>query len=238
MQDYGSFCYLDVQKTGCSYVIEFLSKCSKIPIVKKNKHAPIEMDYDSRKTYFISVRHPLATYTSLYRFGCDGRGALMKRIVSRSGQNFYTNNESGFFKWLDFVIDSQNASLFEEEEFAPLANLGIGLVSFRFVKLSLASPSDKLSAVNTIEEFENIYKTHNIAKIILKNETLVSDLQEKLIPNLEEYLDTQKCRAFLGNSTRVNASKSTGINSKTILDYPSLKTLLEREQWLIRNFYS
>lgn len=77
MFDFDRFVYLDLQKTGSTYVAHFLRYSSKLKLVKRKGHMFITDDYDPSKLYFISIRHPLKIYSSLYRYGLQKkRGTL------------------------------------------------------------------------------------------------------------------------------------------------------------------
>ena len=43
MYDFGAFCYLDVQKTGSTFIERTLKEVSILPIALSSKHASVEL---------------------------------------------------------------------------------------------------------------------------------------------------------------------------------------------------
>ena len=80
MHDFGDIVYLDLQKTGSTFVSEFLRFACVCPERKFQKHGWITDDLRSSATYFITVRHPHALYSALYRYGLDRKGAIYNRL--------------------------------------------------------------------------------------------------------------------------------------------------------------
>jgi hypothetical protein len=85
MHDFGEIVYLDLQKTGSTFVSEFLKFACVCPEQKFQKHGWITEDLRSSATYFITVRHPHGLYSSLYRYGLDRKGAIYNRL-QRAGR--------------------------------------------------------------------------------------------------------------------------------------------------------
>jgi hypothetical protein len=130
VQDFGPFCYLEMQKSGSTFVNHFLQQCSLLEVRKHRKHAPINDEYSDNTFYFITVRHPLALYSSLFRFGRDSRGDLFNRLKSKGLAECY----SSFGEFVEFVRNPRNASHLGSDYNERIAEQ-IGFMSFRFLKL-------------------------------------------------------------------------------------------------------
>ena len=78
MHDFGKIVYLEMQKTGSTFVNSFLRECCLLEEISYKKHGVVRDDYASDKFYFITIRHPYDLYSSLYRYGLDGQGAFTK----------------------------------------------------------------------------------------------------------------------------------------------------------------
>ena len=103
--------YLDVQKTGSSFICSFLKNFSSEPKIRSEQHAGMPEDCDKSKFYFISVRDPLDQYLSLYSFGCQTDGQLYQRLQKKGYDDFYDGTWSGFRSWLEFILEPEHAQL-------------------------------------------------------------------------------------------------------------------------------
>ena len=65
MYDYGKLVYLDLQKTGSRFVVDFLEATCKLSLRSGDEHTFVREDYDPDTYYFITVRHPETQYSSL-----------------------------------------------------------------------------------------------------------------------------------------------------------------------------
>lgn len=203
MHDFGKIVYLEMQKSGSSFVNKFLKECCLLKEIKYRKHGVIRDDYDREKFYFITIRHPFDLYSSLYRYGLDGRGGLYKRLKSLEKTTCYTSFES----FIEFVTDPKNAVCIEEGYSEQIANQ-VGIMSFRFMKLSLQFPlrqmAAKLASGESLLDLEGKF----ITNLEIRNENLNSELMRlsnELFPDL---FNQEKVSKFLGSNERVNAAKT------------------------------
>ena len=144
MDDFGTFCYLDVQKTGSTYVGQFLRECSRIPVLMSDKHATISGNgvgnlfglirkpgcYSRDTFYFNSVRNPFKYYASLYNYGCDGRGGLYSRFQKVKRDDLYDGTREGFYGWLDHLLALDPAAPRLPGGYEEVGTNGIGLLSY------------------------------------------------------------------------------------------------------------
>lgn len=101
MHEFETFTFLDVQKTGSTFVSHFLSEFCTEEVMKYKKHKRVEDSYDPNKFYFITVRNPLDQYISLYSHGCAGMGGLARRLRKRGHGGLYDSTWDGFRRWLN-----------------------------------------------------------------------------------------------------------------------------------------
>lgn len=74
--------YLELPKTACSHIRDLLQALVGGEIV--GKHNPISLSLCQQNKCIIgSIRNPWDWYISLWAFGCDGKGSLYKRLISR-----------------------------------------------------------------------------------------------------------------------------------------------------------
>lgn len=209
MDEYASVCYLDVQKTGSSFVSAFLKEHLNEPQVRFAKHGRIRDRRDPKKFYFISVRNPVDQYRSLFLFGCAGAGVLRARLVRHGRAELYERSADGFARWLEFVLDPGNADLVSADYGKVDAGL-FGLQTFRFLALSFHRPMRKLRQMKTADDVRRVYAAKNVAKRVVRTETLNADLARLVEGELRPFVrDVDAALAALSDDGTVNASRAT-----------------------------
>ena len=229
MYDYGRLVFLDNQKTGSTYVSQFLQECCSQKHVKSQKHHPIRNDYRRDAAYFSTVRHPADLYISLYQYGLDRKGSTYKRLAAMKRLDLYETLP----KWLDFVLNEANAGIFKEG-YDLLAPLGVGFMSFRAMRITLQHPVKTMSEAKSYDELIAIWKKYSIAQHIFRQEDLNPSLMRFATQVVPEYFHQDKVRSFLDTSERVNASKSkveSGIPAE------QMQRILAKERFLMAEFY-
>ena len=232
MKDFGKLVYLDLHKTGSSYIAQFLKSCCLLTEnkSKSSKHDWIKEEYDSNNFYFISIRHPLSLYSSLFRYGLDEKGDVRRRLMKSDNLSAY----SSFDSFVKFLIDEDNADLLGygyNETYAK----HIGFMSFRFLKLSLQFPHRKINRVlNTkgnIEELEKLF----ITSLEIKNENLNDELRVLATERFPQYFQQDAVSKFLNNTKRVNASSTHSDNVDRLSD-TTLSILSSKEKLLFSRY--
>lgn len=201
MHDFGKIVYLEMQKSGSTYVNTFLKKCCLLKESKHRKHDVIRDDYDSRKFYFVTIRHPLDLYASLYRYGVDGRGGVYKRLEKEQKTECYSSLES----FVEFITDPSNAMYLGGGYSEKIANK-IGFMSFRFMKISLQFPLKKMTA--TLENKGDLLDLENkfITDLEIKNEHLNDELRRLSTELFPDLFNQDKVKIFLDSSKKINAT--------------------------------
>jgi hypothetical protein len=241
MHEYETFAYLDVPKTGSSFISYLLRNyCTEQQVFFK-KHGGIRNRHDPGKFYFISVRDPLDQYISLYSSGCGREGSLYQRLEKRGYGDFYNSSWRGFKRWLKFVLEPANAKYLRNRSdrvySGPLSEI-LGYQSYRFLKLTLLDPAVALATCRTKDDVREAYETANVANDAVRHETFQDDLKRLLTTRIREsFSDLDAAIAFIDSEVKVNASDRVD----RLADYPKLgrrgSALVEEREWFLRELF-
>lgn len=201
MHDFEKIVYLEMQKSGSSFVNRFMKECCLLKEVKHRKHQPIRDDYDSGKFYFITIRNPIGLYSSLYRYGLDGRGKVYQALRNRGKRKVYSSIES----FIEFISNPRNARFMPEGYTEEIANQ-VGFFSFRFMRLSLQFPSEKINRQLAIGANLLDLESKFITDLEIKNENLEGDLERLSTELFPDFFDQGKVRKLLDRKEKVNTS--------------------------------
>ena len=230
MHDFGKIAYLDVHKTGSSYVSKFLDSCCTLKQVRFEKHDWVREDYRADCFYFITLRNPYDMWSSLYRYGLDGRGDVYHRLRRANMLGCYET----FDKFVNFCLDEEHANLLGYEYNSEISEF-IGFMSFRFLKLSLQFPMRHikycLSKGLSLSTLENNF----ITRLEIKNEKLNEQLATLSLERFPQYFDAVRVQDFFLNNFRINQSRNTK-NEVDSLTGDTLKRMHSKE-WLLISRY-
>lgn len=230
MHDFGKIVYLDLQKTGSSFVSQFLRAACIHPERRLQKHAWIEDDFSSDAVYFITVRHPLMLYSSLYRFGLDRRGGIHNRLVEANRASVYSSFES----FTAFMLDPGNAAILHPRYDGKVAQ-EMGFMSFRYLLLNLQFPLVKISECLTKGHALSSLMGESIISHVLKNENLNGELLRLSAELLPEHFDAARAQEFLARAPRANESKTA--SAALQLDSRELTDAVAAREALLMAFY-
>ena len=215
MLDFGKFCYLDVQKSGSTFVREFLTRHLALPLGDSEKHAPLGIKHPcppEGKLFAISVREPLGTYLSLYHFGMGDAGSVREVLREQLSDGeiaaLYDGTQQGFHRWLNFMLAPTASALFgRPPELQPC-----GLLTWRFLRLALHCCEERLAGCRSAAAISAAWRQHRLHGPVLRNETLNSDLADLVQGQLRPWMkDVDAALAELrAGPARVNASAYTG----------------------------
>lgn len=236
MLEYTTFCYLQNQKTGCTFVETFLRQFSSEPLAGFKKHA-IVTQYDRSKFYFVNVREPSSLYRSLFAYGLDGKGTLYGRLKAQGLERLYAGGPAGFPDWLRFVLDPKNAAALSAGYTPALAKL-TGFMSWRFLRLACLGFQQAAPGFTTRKELNDYVRTHVIVHAVLKQESLRKDLADLVKgPLATRIKDVPAALAWLEEAPKINTSESLTERDEVALDDEVRTLLLSRERALYRQFY-
>jgi hypothetical protein len=204
MHDFGKIVYLEMQKSGSTFVNKFLKECCLLKGIKHQKHGAIRDDYDREKFYFITIRHPYDLYSSLYRYGLDGRGGIYKQLEKLGKTACYKS----FNSFIEFVVDPKNARYFGGGGYSEQIANQVGIMSFRFMKLSLQFPLKQMAT--TLARGESLLDLEDkfITNLEIRNENLNGELVRLSTELFPDLFDQEKVVRFFDGNERVNASKT------------------------------
>src|ERR1700731_1815993 len=210
MYESKSFIYLDLQKTGTNFIVDFLERFSSEGKGLRQKHRPAPVRNEG-KFRFISVRDPLDQYVSLYSFGCGKRGALFQRLKKKGKKNLYARSPDSFHEWLQFVLDPANAAALNPS----YASVGqgricelIGFQSFRFLSLALSDPKQVFAECVTKQEIISAYRSQSAGLVVVRHSHFVSDLKNLVENPLGEAIaDPRAALKFLDEAPALNTSE-------------------------------
>lgn len=234
MLDYGAFCYLDVEKTGSSFIRQFLRQHVALREGNGAKHRPVGWSWGepADKFFFISCRSPLSSYESLYRYGVDGRGGLHDRISAIPGMdNVYDGSPEAYVRWLRFVLDPASHGRIARFYGHRQARI-YGLMTHRFLRLSFRFGDLRCRTFGSREDVLAAYRTRKLQGAVVRNEKLAGDLAEVIRAHLAPFLrDADAALAELsGEIERVNTSGQTADLSAAARE-AGLLDLLEEREW-------
>lgn len=236
MHDFGDLVYLDLQKTGSTFVSEFLNRTCILPLVRESKHGRINERKNPNAFYFITVRHPVAQYSSLFRYGLDRRGALYARMSQLGMAGLYELGAEAFNKWLRFVLEFENAELLGEGFERIPKDYNIGFLSYRYLMLSLARPERTIRKKPSNVDIADYAKECSIVNHVIKNEELNEGLMELSLSIKPEYFDKERVEEFLKKERKKNAS-SVSAEQISQIDKDLYRMVVEKERILFE-FYS
>ena len=234
MHDFGPLVYMDIQKTGSTFVSAFLKEACLLEEQGKTKHGTMHGKYNPESFYFISVREPVSCYTSLFRYGLDKRGGFFKALRKAGFKSLYQDDSASFNKWIEFVSSPENAEILGNKYEKVHDSVGLGLLSYRIFILSVEQPYKKLANIDTYDKLMSVYERNNIIKHVVKNESLNADLMDLSTVILPQYFDQEKVDLFLNKKEKINTStpKPEGYQ----LD-EQVRQLIKQRERLLYTFY-
>lgn len=230
MHDFGEIAYLELHKTGSTYVNQFLNSCCRLAPLRFSKHDSVREDYRSDCFYFITIRNPNDMWSSLYRFGLDKKGGVFNRLSKVGLLDCYES----FEKFVNFCLDEENANLLGDN-FNREISERVGFMSFRFMKLSLQFPMQQINQCIQDGLSLDTLEPRFITKLEIKNEALNKELKKLSLDLFPEYFDIIKVQNFLEDNSKINESQTP----KTIVDSLTDDTLerMWSKEWLLMSRY-
>lgn len=233
MDQYDRVCYLDMQKTGSTYVTGFLSKHIKGGRKHYEKHGRITAEaYDPSLFYFISVRDPLDMYFSLFNYGLDKKGGFFQSLTEQGLGKLYASGREGFDAWLNHVLDPDGLSEVKDAYDRMPSHL-FGFMTFRFLKLSFAAPYATLRKLRDAKDVTDVYRATKIHRAIIHTETLAEDLRRLVVNDLREHvIDFDAAMTHLDSKERLNVSSARNKKATDFASEDTLRRVQARERFM------
>lgn len=236
MIDFGKIVYLDVQKTGSSFVGRFLRECTGLPELGRQRHAPAK----ARRAdafYFTTVRNPLAQYVSLFQYGLQGRGGMVERFREAGMAESYQPSTAAFERWLGFMIAPENAGFFGVRYRNTLPHM-IGLQSYRFLALSFIKPGPTLRTAKTKDDLRRVYAAKKLHSHVIKTESLNQGLENLLDCEVGAlFKPREQVVSYLQNAQRAKRSAAVAGFQPSKISPEVINEVKRREWFLYENFY-
>jgi len=210
MHEFETFVYLDVQKTGSTFVSYLLTQSSTEKALIFRKHLPVGDRYDPKKFHFITVRDPLDQYISLYSHGCGGAGGLSRRLRKRGFGDLYDSTWAGFRRWIKFVLREENAELLDDD-YGSHANAAlrqvIGFQTYRYLELAMLDPIETLCRCLSKDDVRAAHKEKGIVNFTVRHESFNKDMERLLTTELRYAMkDPDAAVRMLHETQRLNES--------------------------------
>lgn len=210
--------YLDMPKTGSTFVRKFLFDWCREPAICRTPHGPPGGDGDAaaatrRSFTFLTLRDPLEIYASLYRYGCGGRGGLALTAAARAHPlaACYDATATGFRRWLDLLLRPGGATL--DPYAGHLASPTFGLVTQRLLHLALPGAAGVVSGGPGEGDLHRAYRRGTRVDAVLRMERLPGDLGALIEGALAGHLKApRRAVAALRAARPLNATASTGLS--------------------------
>lgn len=236
MLEYDTFCYLENQKTGSTFVITFLNEFSAEPLRSHKKHAAVAQRVPD-KFYFINVREPLASYRSLFAFGLEGNGTVFARFDQLGYGHLYKNGAQGFPEWLRFVLDRRNAQILAGGYTLQQAS-AMGLMTWRFMRLAVFGFEQFARSDPTLPAMRQHVQQNFFMNAVLRQESLRPSLAVLVRGPLASRLTDPKAAInWLKAAPKINASAARVSDEEAPLDEATLSALFRKERYMYANFY-
>ena len=233
MHEFETFVYLEMEKTGSTFIASFLRNNTAERLLHADKHAGMGADCDRSKFYFTSVRDPLDAYISLYSFGCRWRGKF-RTVLSQLGQSaLYDGTLAGFSLWLAYVLDPANAASFGDgyEAHGGIAGL-VGLQSHRFLRLVIPDAERVLLGCRNKDDIRRAYGEERLTGAVVRHEHLTADFTALLRGKLAHAFDEGTAEA-LQSERRRNPSRRVDSGDAAFIPAPALLARLREREWFL-----
>ncbi len=242
MHEFETFVYLDMEKTGSSFISMLLRKFCAEQEIRFLHHNPMEADCDRAKFYFISVRDPLDAYLSLYSFGCQRQGKVRTQLRLRGLDDLYDRTTEGFHAWLSFVLNPTNADALGGRYAAigggALAAL-MGLQSYRYLKLAIPGAETVLARCATPDDVRAAHAANRLPTYTIRHESFTADLAELLRGKLAYAMaDADGALRFVESARKINASRRVDAGEGDFALGDVLQARLWQREWFLRELFA
>lgn len=239
MYEYETFVYLDVHKTGSSFISAVFRRFCSERCIRRERHESLagRWDYDPDKVHLISIREPLDAYISLYSFGCSREGLLFNHL-SRTHRHLYNHTWSGFQQWLDLILEPENAPLLAKGGEAYPAVQLIGFQSARVLQMSMWKGEKKLQTCKTSDDVRMAYQKLNIVNYTIRNENLRENLADLIDSRLRYAMkDPDAAIHFVRNAEPIMVSERVDMKYENARLTPKRAERLREREWPMYEFF-
>ncbi|HVU21135.1 MAG TPA: hypothetical protein VHE09_10415 [Rhizomicrobium sp.] len=236
MHEFENIAFLDQQKTGTTTIVKALRRLLAEREIHTDIHGPIPRGFDKDKKCFVSVRDPLSTYISLFKFGAGSRkGTLYSTLRKKGLSDYYEPSLDAFERWLEFVLDPANAGNVSREYADSSQAERMGLLTFRLLYLCVPKARTRLEELDGRNKVERVFAKRRIYSEYVRTEHLYEDLFGVLrhwesgiklkapLTTVEDMIDIVR--------TRNVSQPIEGLSAANVS--PRLLALVQEREWLL-----
>jgi len=239
MFEFPSFVYLDMEKTGSTFIFQLLGEFASEEFIRRAHHMPMEADCDRSKFYFISVRDPLDAYISLYSFGCEAKGKVFAKLSRRGLDDDYDGTTEGFNRWLKVAIKRRNADIVAGDRVGD-SEIGqlLGPQSYRYLRLAMPNARRRLEECTTQEEVRALYEREKLPRFFVRHENFAKDLAELIRGPLRPWIkDIEAAVNFVETATPRNASTRVDKENDDFRVDKRVHKRLRQREWFLQELF-
>jgi hypothetical protein len=244
--------YLELLKTGCTYIRELLDSLVDGELVDKHnliKNVPADQTANlSSKVKVGNIRNPWDWYVSLWSFGCMSKGSLYHRLATLKHSSFYKKTPSAYLltrewkavytdssdpklfqKWLKMIFDKKKNMKLPGFSSCPISDFA-GLMTFNYLRLYTWDFHNYWKSIKDIELLKKADKEKNFIDFFIKMENLDQDFIElmKKIGMSDQEIESM-VKPLLGK--KVNESKRKDYHF--YYNDESMNLVAEREKYIL-----
>lgn len=249
MIEYEKFIYLDMYKTGSTYVVSLLNKLMPQKPVRSFRHAPLTkgrpLFWKQGKYAFATVRNPWDWYVSMWAYSIeqpnvlffrDVRAALgeekAKRLFDRS------NPKESFGLWLKAINDPDflRKTMTDHPYSRSSVNGFLGFYSYRFIRVTTPHPAIFLHRwyMRNMDRAIAHQKRWAIYDRVFKSESLTEDFSAFVLQNRERCGFKENAAGILKrNAPTPKNTSSRSLNSYRDYYTDELRDLVARRDRLL-----
>lgn len=242
--------YLQMQKTGSSHIVHLLK--NYIGGKKKGVHNHLKK-YNKNKFLVVSVRNPWDWYVSLWRFGCNQKGEIHRRLtqeapevmakinknksekVAEKWNSVYANPEEpeNFRNWLKLIYNPWRMKDLRENYHKSSLSAFAGFMTYRYCKFSLKDfqPETVIEDFSALKAYD---EKNNMINGVIKTESLEEDLINVLQQAGHEIDATIINQIYASKSQTKNATKRHP--SSFYYDAETIALVAEKDKFIIEKF--
>jgi len=237
VHDFGKIVYLDVEKTGSTFISNFLRQNLILKERSFRKHDRIKRK-KAKRFYIISMREPLAQYISLYQYGVSGKGRMAASFDKSAYTKYYQAGSTlAFERWLALMLDPE-PPVFSGDPYLRLQPAIFGLQTYRFLRLAIPGSLRRLKNLTTNSALQAFYDKHKVPDFVVKTENLTADLEKIALFELGPFFrPREQVMSYLRKSDRINTSKTGDAFQPDKLSPDLIGYLKEKEWFIYENFY-
>lgn len=253
MIEYEKFIYLDMYKTGSTYVVSLLNRLMPTKPVRSFRHAPLTrgrpFNWKQGKYAFATVRNPWDWYVSMWAYSIQQPNVLFFRDVRsvlgpEEAKKLFDpeNPKESFAIWLKSINDPVflKKVMTGHPYSRSSVNRFLGFYSYRFIRVTTPHPAlflHRWYMWNTSRAIAH-QKRWAIYDRVFKSETLTEDFSDFVLENQERCGFKPNARGIL----KRNAPTPKNTSNRTLRSYrdyytPELRDLVaKRDRLLIELF--